>query len=145
MLIGELSRLTGVHVETIRYYERSGILHRAQRTENGRRSYGDRDVQRLTFIRHARKLGFELSTIRALLALQENPAESCQEVINITRGHFATVQDRITRLIALRDELRRMVEICGGGRVAECQIIDALNGSVGTNGAKPQGNGTPAD
>lgn len=124
--IGELSRCTGVHIETIRYYERSGVLPQAQRSESGRRLYDDADVRRLAFIRHARQLGFELPTIRTLLALQEQPDASCGTVDAIARQQLAVVEDRIAQLTALRGELTRMISSCAGGNVGTCRIIEAL-------------------
>lgn len=73
MQIGELSQHTDVNIETIRYYERVGVLPEPSRQSNGRRTYSDADVRRLGFIRHARELGFDLANVRALLALQEHP------------------------------------------------------------------------
>lgn len=124
--IGELSRRTGVHIETIRYYERSGVLPQARRTDSGRRLYGEADVRRLGFIRHARQLGFELETIRTLLALQEEPDASCGTVDAIARQQLAVVEDRIAQLTALRSELTRMISSCAGGKVGDCRIIEAL-------------------
>jgi DNA-binding transcriptional MerR regulator len=82
MSIGALSKQSGVHIETIRYYERTGVLPRAARASNGRRTYGEEDAGRLTFIRHARELGFELTSVRALLALQKQPDVSCTPHVN---------------------------------------------------------------
>lgn len=124
--IGELSRRTGVHIETIRYYERSGVLPQARRTDSGRRLYGETDVRRLRFIRHARQLGFELEAIRTLLALQEQPNDSCCTVDVLARQQLAVVEERITQLAALRSKLTRMISSCAGGNVGACRIIEAL-------------------
>ena len=131
--IGELSRRTGVHIETIRYYERSGVLPRARRTDSGRRLYGDTDVRRLGFIRHARRLGFELDAIRTLLALQERPDASCGTVDVLARQQLAVVEERIAQLVALRSELTRMISSCAGGSVGACRIIEALVGQDQTS------------
>jgi DNA-binding transcriptional MerR regulator len=124
--IGELSRRTGVHIETIRFYERSGVLPEAQRSESGRRLYGEADVRRLTFIRHARQLGFELDAIRTMLALQEQPDAPCGTVDALARQQLVAVDARITQLTALRGELTRMIDTCAGGSVGACRIIEAL-------------------
>jgi DNA-binding transcriptional MerR regulator len=127
MQIGDLSRAAGVNIETIRYYERIGVLPRPARQGNGRRTYGDDDARRLGFIRHARDLGFELADVRTLLALQERPEASCEDASRIAQGQLETVESRIAKLQSLRVELTRMVSECRKGVVAECRVIEALN------------------
>jgi DNA-binding transcriptional MerR regulator len=124
--IGTLSKQSGVHIETIRYYERVGVLPKALRAANGRRAYGRQDVERLAFIRHARDLGFELAAVRALLALQEKPELSCKSASDLASAQLAAVEDRIRRLTVLRGELKRMIRACKNGRVVDCRVIDAL-------------------
>src|SRR5690606_8702653 len=126
MQIGDLSRQAGVNIETIRYYERIGVLPKPARQSNGRRSYAPADAQRLGFIRHARDLGFDLAAVRVLLALQEQPEASCDDASRIAQGQLEVVEDRIARLLNLRDELSRMVSECGQGRVSECRVIEAI-------------------
>ncbi len=126
MQIGELSQQTGVNIETIRYYERVGVLPVPARQANGRRSYTGADARRLGFIRHARELGFDLGNVRVLLALQEQPEASCEDASRIAQAQLAEVESRITRLWALREELVLMMSGCGRGVVAECRVIDAL-------------------
>ncbi len=127
MQIGDLSRQAGVNVETIRYYERIGVLPKPARQANGRRSYSPADAGRLGFIRHARDLGFDLAAVRVLLALQEQPEASCEDASRIAQGQLEAVEDRIARLHNLRAELSRMVSECGQGRVSECRVIEALS------------------
>jgi len=124
--IGTLSRQSGIHIETIRYYERVGVLPKALRAANGRRVYGQQDVGRLAFIRHARELGFELASVRALLALQETPELSCRSASDLASAQLSAVESRLSRLIVLRDELKRMVRSCKNGRVVDCRVIEAL-------------------
>lgn len=126
MPIGVLSTKSGVHIETIRYYERAGVLPKARRAANGRRTYGEADVGRLTFIRHARQLGFDLAAVRALLALQGRPELSCEAASKLASAQLSAVESRLSRLAVLRDELRRMVRACKNGRVSDCRVIDAL-------------------
>ncbi|KKX23790.1 MULTISPECIES: helix-turn-helix domain-containing protein [Hyphomicrobiales] len=126
MQIGDLSRRTGVNIETIRYYERIGVLPKPARQSNGRRTYSPADAVRLGFIRHARDLGFDLTSVRVLLALQEQPEVSCDDASLIAQDQLEAVESRIARLLKLRDELRRMISECGRGRVAECRVIEAL-------------------
>jgi len=126
MQIGDLSKSTGVNIETIRYYERIGVLPKPGRQLNGRRTYAEGDAQRLGFIRHARDLGFDLADVRALLALQEQPEASCEDATRIARAQLDEVESRIERLLKLKAELSRMVSDCRTGVVAECRVIEAL-------------------
>ena len=91
-----------------------------------RRTYGEADVRRLRFIRHARELGFEIEDIRALLDLAGHPDRPCGEADAIARKHLADIDDRIARLTGLRQEVQAMVEQCSGGHVRECRIIEVL-------------------
>ena len=127
MQIGDLSRETGVNIETIRYYERSGVLPPPARLDNGRRVYDDADVRRLGFIRHARDLGFDLQSVQILLALQEQPEASCADASRIAQAQLDEVERRIARLQSLQLELSRMVTECRKGVVAECRVIEALS------------------
>ncbi|HML29302.1 MULTISPECIES: MerR family transcriptional regulator [Hyphomicrobiales] len=127
MQIGDLSRQAGVNIETIRYYERIGVLPKPARQSNGRRTYSTVDAERLGFIRHARDLGFDLPSVRVLLALQEQPEASCEDASRIAQGQLEEVERRIARLLSLRDELARMVGECHQGRVSECRVIEALS------------------
>lgn len=124
--IGTLSRRSGIHIETIRYYERVGVLPKALRAANGRRVYGQQDVGRLAFIRHARELGFELASVRALLTLQGTPELSCRSASDLASAQLSAVESRLSRLLVLRDELKRMVRSCKNGRVVDCRVIEAL-------------------
>jgi DNA-binding transcriptional MerR regulator len=124
--IGELSRRTGVKVPTIRYYESVALMPAPPRSEGKQRRYGKPEISRLTFIRHARELGFEIDTIRELLAMSAQPHQSCAEVDQIARRHIDEVDRRIGQLVALRAELQRMVEACGHGRIGECRVIETL-------------------
>ncbi len=124
--IGALAKSSGCSVQTIRWYEQAGLLPSPQRTEGGRRLYDAKTAARLAFIRHARELGFSLDTIRELLTLTGDPEQSCSAVDAIARRHLAEIEGRIARLSALRTELKRMIKACGGGRVAECRVIEVL-------------------
>lgn len=126
MKIGELARAAGSNNETIRFYERIGLLPRPVRTDSNYRDYSPRDVERLAFIRHARGLGFELDDIRSLIDLAEEPDQDCAAADAIASRHLAAVQDKLLRLEGLRDELRRMVRACRGGQLSDCRILEAL-------------------
>lgn len=124
--IGELSRRTGVKVPTIRYYESVALMPAPPRSEGKQRRYGEPEVSRLAFIRHARDLGFGIDAIRELLAMSAQPEQSCAEADRIARRHLSEVDRRISQLVALRTELQRMVDACGHGRVCDCRVIETL-------------------
>jgi DNA-binding transcriptional MerR regulator len=124
--IGELSRRTGVKAPTIRYYESVGLMPFPHRSEGQQRRYSEPEVSRLTFIRHARDLGFEIDAIHELLAMSAQPDQSCAEADRIARRHMTEVDRRIGQLTALRAELQRMVDACGHGRVGDCRVIETL-------------------
>ncbi len=124
--IGEAARQSGVKVTTIRYYEEIGLLSAPPRSDGNRRQYDASDLRRLTFIRHARALGFEIDAIRALLTLQDDPNQPCTTADMIAKARLAEVKQRIASLSALKAELERMIEGCSRGHVAECRVIEVL-------------------
>jgi DNA-binding transcriptional MerR regulator len=124
--IGEAAFRTGVKVPTIRYYEQVGLLPAPPRTQGNRRLYGPDELRRLSFIRHARELGFEMEDIRDLLAMTAEPQASCHQADSIARSHLVEIKRRIARLQSLRSELERMIWECGHGRVCDCRIIETL-------------------
>ncbi|MCT8997657.1 MerR family transcriptional regulator [Chelativorans intermedius] len=124
--IGEAARRSGVKVPTIRFYERIGLLPAPPRSQGNRRQFDEKDLHRLSFIRHARELGFGMEDIRELLALTEEPQRSCHEADSIAVRHLREIEGRIAKLQALSGELRRMVQECGHGKVCECRVIQVL-------------------
>jgi len=124
--IGTLSKRTGVNIETIRYYERTGLIDAPPRTASKRRLFDDAAVRRLSFIRHARELGFDVPTIRDLLALQTAPDAACDDVTRLASAQLHAVEARIGRLQVLKAELSRIIRRCAGGKMADCRIIEAL-------------------
>lgn len=124
--IGAVAKLARIKVPTIRYYEEIGLLPHPRRTDSNRRTYGKEDVRRLTFIRHARELGFDLGAIRQLLALAGLPEEPCAEADEIARARLVEVEDKIARLLALREELKAMLEQGAHGLIRECRVIEIL-------------------
>jgi DNA-binding transcriptional MerR regulator len=124
--IGEAAKRTGVKVPTIRYYEQVGLLCIPTRSESNRRFYGDADLRRLMFIRHARDLGFAVDALRQLLDLADQPERSCAEADVIARAHLMEIDSKISRLTALRSEVQRMLDECAHGRVGECRVIRVL-------------------
>jgi Cu(I)-responsive transcriptional regulator len=128
LAIGELARRTDTKVETVRYYERIGLLAAPARTAGNYRAYGpEQHLNRLSFIRRSRDLGFSLDQVRALLDLADQRDRSCEAVDAIAKEHRAEVDRKIADLRALRRELDSMIDQCRCGTVAECRIIDALS------------------
>ena len=125
--IGELARESGCKPETVRYYERIGLLPSAPRNEGNQRRYTASAVRRLTFIRHARDFGFSVEAVRELLQMADYPAMPCEEVDTLAKHHLAEVEARLARLTAGRDELPRMINQCAGGNIGQCHIIDVLS------------------
>lgn len=125
--IGKLSSAAGVKVTTIRYYESIGLMGEPDRSESGRRLYGREAVQRLSFIRHARDLGFPMPDIRELMQLQTEPGQDCTAVDAIAKRQLADVRKRLEQLTALEGELNRMILSCAGGKVGECYVMSSLN------------------
>ena len=126
LAIGTLAKRTGTKVQTIRYYEQIGLLPEPGRTEGGQRRYGNADLDRLAFIRHARQLGFTLEAIRELLNLTDNPSRSCAEVDVIAHRQLKEVEARIARLEALRTELKRMLRECSRETISDCRVLEVL-------------------
>ena len=126
MNIGELARAAGTKIETIRYYERIGLLPAPPRTTGNYRTYSAADVRRLSFTRRARNLGFSIEQVRALLDLADQKQQSCEAVDTIAREHLVEVNRKLADLSALRQELNSMIKQCSHGTIAECRIIEAL-------------------
>lgn len=125
--IGALSKRTGVKIETIRYYERIGIMPEPPRTEGGQRVYDHGHLSRLAFIRRSRELGFSLDDIRALLKLVDGGDYTCGEVRDMTVAHIADVRRKIADLRRMERVLKDMAAKCEGGDVPECPIVEALS------------------
>lgn len=124
--IGVLSKRTGCKIETIRYYERIGLVPAPARSQGGHRHFGEAAVKRLTFILRARQLGFSLDTVRALLALADGEEQTCEEVQQIAAGHLQDVRAKQDDLRVMESVLADMVSRCAGGTTPECPLIEAL-------------------
>ena len=124
--IGVLSRETGVNIETIRYYERVGLMPEPPRGDGGHRIYGRAHKRRLIFIRRARELGFPLDDIRNLLGLERSRSLTCDEVKAFTEQHIAEIREKIKDLRELERVLSELTAQCRGGEVPACPIIDVL-------------------
>jgi MerR family mercuric resistance operon transcriptional regulator len=125
--IGELSRLSGVNIETIRYYERIKMLPAPPRTASGRRIYGKTDLRLLAFVRRARELGFSLDEVRALLRLGAPKTATCAEVKEIAARHLQDIRAKIADLAKLERLLAKTIVRCSGARVPECPVLDILD------------------
>ena len=125
--IGELSKRTKVKVPTIRYYEEMGLLAEAERTRGNQRRYDKAGLERLSFIRHARDLGFSIEAISSLIELQDHPDRSCRAASQIASSHLADVRDKIKRLKLLEKELSRISSGCDGNGLSEnCYVLASL-------------------
>ncbi|WP_306131932.1 MerR family transcriptional regulator [Roseivivax marinus] len=125
-LIGVLSAETGVKIETIRYYERVGLMPEPSRSPGGNRQYDHDQLKRLAFIRRSRDLGFRLDEIRALLGMVDAQDISCGDVHALTMQHLSAVREKIARLRQMERVLAEMAEHCARGDVPSCPIVDAL-------------------
>jgi MerR family mercuric resistance operon transcriptional regulator len=123
---GELARGTGCNLETIRYYEKIGLLREPPRTANGYRVYDDSHVSRLRFILRGRELGFTIEQIRGLLELLDGGNQTCAEVKARTEHHLDDVRAKISDLQRIEAILARTAAQCSGHAVPECPILEAL-------------------
>lgn len=126
LTIGTLGKKTGTKVQTIRYYEEIGLMPEPGRTAGGQRRYDEAQLDRLSFVRHARQLGFSLDAIRELLDLSDDPNRPCHEADAIARRQLIQVEQRMARLEALQKELKRMVHECSGGKSSDCRVLEVL-------------------
>lgn len=132
---GELAKRTGCNIETIRYYERIGLLPNPPRSDNGFRSYTEDHLRRLTFIRRARGLGFTLDEVQDLLRLVDGGHYSCAQVQDLALRHADEIQRKIEDLRRMERVLKEMAAQCSGEEVPECPIIEILS-----DAAKPGSN-----
>lgn len=126
MMIGEVSRRTGCNIETIRYYERIGVLPQPPRSKGGHRVYEESHLKRLAFVRRARGLGFTQQEVRGLLELVDGGDFTCGEIKEIALAHAGEVRQKISDLQRMENVLSNMAAECDGGTVPDCPIIDAL-------------------
>ena len=120
--IGEMSRKTGVNIETIRYYERTNLLR------GGNRQYNYEQLKRLKFVRRSRDLGFSIAKIKALLEMVDGVDLTCGEVHDMTIFHLSNVKNKIADLRQLEKTLKKIAAECSKGDLPDCPIIDGLAG-----------------
>ncbi len=123
--IGQLAKRTGVPIDTVRHYERIGLLRPAARLASGYRRYGDAELKRLRFIRRAKALGFTLDEIHELLAL--SAGRNVQSIRKAASARLADIESRMKELTRIRESLRQLIAACPGhGRAESCPILNAL-------------------
>lgn len=128
MKIGELSKTSGCSVQTIRYYEREGLLSDPERSEGNFRLYSDKALKELEFVKHSRNLDIPLNDIKRLIELKNKPEESCSSVNALIEHQLALVNKRMKELKSLKKELQQMASTCGSGATIEvCGIIKSLD------------------
>jgi len=140
MKIGELAKLADCQVETVRYYEREGLLPTPARSEGNYRLYSSEHLVRLTFIRNCRTLDMTLDEIRSLLALMDSPEESCEGVNSLVDEHIEHVQARVTSLMALQQQLVELRHRCVTKQgMDKCGILQKLTVSGGVSALPEHG------
>jgi MerR family mercuric resistance operon transcriptional regulator len=127
MQVGAIAARTGVNIETMRYYERIGILPKPFRSDGGHRIYTTQQEQRLSFIRRSRELGFSLDEVRALLSLSEADHQNCAAVYDLTVSHLGQVRQKIADLKRMERALKSMAAECAQGTLPQCPIIETLS------------------
>ena len=124
--IGEVVASQGISADTLRYYEKIELMPRVKRSAGGARLYSDTDISRLSFIRHAKKMGFSLDEITLLLRFRENPRKARPRVRKLAREKLAEIENSLAALSALRDELRHLSDLCAAGSSA-CPILTKID------------------
>jgi MerR family copper efflux transcriptional regulator len=129
LTIGKLAREAGINLETVRYYERRGLLPKPPRTASGYRLFPADATLRLRFIRRSQELGFSLKEIRELLALRVSPRTTSAEIRKRTEVKIADIEQKIKSLESMRKSLRKLTSACAGcGPISECPILESLGG-----------------
>jgi len=128
MLIGKVAHQARVNVQTLRYYERRGLLEEPERTPSGQRAYPEDAVRRVRFIKRAQELGFSLAAVKELLSLRAAPRAKCADVLQQAQEKIRDIDDKISTLRRMRKALSRLMAECEGSLPAtECPILGALN------------------
>lgn len=130
MRIGDIANRTGLKVETVRFYEREGLIDAPRRSDANYRLYDHSHLDRLSFVKRSRDLGFTLDQVRDLLRLADNPRDSCDEVDEIVELHITEIDRKLANLAALRNEVVRWGGGCDASTIANCKVIDALSSGL---------------
>jgi MerR family copper efflux transcriptional regulator len=135
MTIGKVAHLTGVGVETVRFYERKGLIPEPPRRASGYRQYPRATVSRIRFIKRAKELGFSLKEIKELLSLRIDPATTCEDIRLRAEAKIADIEERVRTLQRMKKALVRLAAACRGrGPVSECPILEVLGEEEGRRG-----------
>ena len=127
MTIGKVAKGAAIGVETVRFYEREGLIEKPPRRDSGYRVYPADSVDRVRFIKRARELGFSLKEIQDLMALRIAPGATCVQIRKRAEAKIADIEDKISSLQRMKQALRKLTAACGGkGSVSACPILDAL-------------------
>ena len=130
LTVGQLARKAHIHIETVRYYEKLGLMPVPKKNASGYRQYSEQDVSRLVFIKHAQDLGFSLKEIRELLSLRVSPTMSCSDVKRVAETKIQEIAEKITRLQQMQQALVKLTGECDRqGPTGECPILEALEQS----------------
>lgn len=134
LTIGQVARRSGVGIDTVRFYEREGLLTKPARARSGYRQFDEKVIARLQFIQRAKELGFTLNEIKELLSLRVDPATSCEDVKARAETKIADIEDKIRTLQRMKQALVRLTHECSeNGSGSECPILDALEGRSGSS------------
>lgn len=133
MNISQVAQICGLSTKAIRYYEDLGLVIPARDVNNSYRVYSHQDVERLSFLRRAKAVGFELDVCRELLALYVNPARRCAQVKSLVLAKMQQVDQQVETLLLMRASLAQMAAECTGDDSSDCAIIDRLSGSAGSS------------
>ena len=127
LTIGKVAHLGGVGIETVRFYEREGLIEEPPRTESGYRQYPQETVSRIRFIRRAKELGFSLREIKELLALRIDPQTSCEDVRQRAEAKITDIEEKVRTLRRMKKALAKLTAACSGrAPTTECPILEAL-------------------
>ena len=128
LTIGKVAKLAGVGVETVRYYERRGLISKPQRSEPGYRKYPEEAVLRIRFVKRAKRLGFTLKEIKELLALRINPRAKCGDILKRAESKLEEIDEKIRALAAIKEALLELTAACKAGKTSnECPILESLD------------------
>jgi Cu(I)-responsive transcriptional regulator len=127
MKIGDIAKATGLKIETIRFYESEGLIAPPMRNGSNYRLYSQSHLERLSFVKRSRDLGFTMDEVRELMRLADDPTGSCEEVDAITQRHVAGIDRKLADLQALRAGLMSHLDCCSKTTISNCQIIGALS------------------
>ena len=126
--IGEVTRLTGLSADTLRYYEKIGLLPRVERNASGLRRYNDKDLSRLRFIRRAQTMDFSLAEIAVLLAMRESPQRARRQARELTQRKLGEIEARLAEMETLRNELKLLINLCSSSK-KKCPIFVKMDRS----------------